>query len=102
MCRLSLAWGKSQTEIEQTVSARDLDEMLRFYRQEPWGSERDNIHAGLIASTFANAFRGKGQKAVTFQDFMLTDRETHRKRETQKTLSWFKAVAKKKKKKNGN
>ena len=88
-----------QTVIEQTVSARDLDEMLRYYAKDPWGSRRDNIHAGLIASTIANAFRGKGGKAMTYQDFMLIDRKEHAQKQTAKTLSWFKAVAKKKKKK---
>ncbi len=83
------------------MGASELMEWQRFWKSEPWGSYRDNIHAGLLASLIVNALRGKGKKPVSYQDFMLVDRDEHRKRETQKTLSWLKSVAKPKKKKNG-
>jgi hypothetical protein len=101
MCRLSLAWGKSQTEIEQNVSARDVDEMRKFYREDPWGSRRDNMHAAFIASVIANVYRAKGRKAISYEDFMLLDREQHGKRKSGQLLDWMKSVAKPKKNKNG-
>lgn len=72
--------------------------MARFYREDPWGSYRDNIHAGIIASMIANAFRSKKGKAITYEDFMLIDRSEHRKKKTSEFLGWLGAVAHKKKK----
>ncbi len=73
LCRLSLAWGMPQSEIESTVSARDLDEMRDYFAVEPWGAWRDNVHAGLIASTICNVNRGKDTEPFTYEDFMLLD-----------------------------
>lgn len=51
----------------------------------PFGDDRNNIHAGLIASTIANVNRGKNQAPSTAQDFMLMPTET---RNAQKTNSF--------------
>lgn len=83
------------------MGASELQEWAKFWQMEPWGPHRDNIHTGILASLIVNALRKRSSKAVTYQDFMLVDREQHRKRKTDETLSWFKAVAKKKKK-NGS
>lgn len=72
--------------------------MVRYFREEPFGSYRDNIHAGLIASTFANAFRKKGTSPVSYQDFMLMDRNEHRKRQSQKFIGMLGKLSKPKKK----
>ena len=37
---------------------------------EPFGEQRADLRAGIIASTIANVNRGKGQKAFTATDFM--------------------------------
>ena len=71
--------------------------MARFYSEDPWGSRRDNIHAGLVASTIANAFRSKKGKAITYQDFMLVDRSDYRKKKTSEFLGWLGKVAQNKK-----
>ena len=84
MCLLSLAWGIPQSDIETSVSARDVDEMARLFRDEPWGPWRDNLHAGLIASTMANAFRGKDTKPYSYEDFMLMSPDESRERREQK------------------
>lgn len=99
MCRLSLAWGIPPTEIEQSVSASDFALMQRYFAHEPWGSWRDNAHAGLIASTVARAFGAK--RELSFQDFMLMDSEAAAEREaqrrkaaTQALIELLKAIAK--------
>jgi len=52
------------------ISSRDFAEWIAYSRLEPWGEERDDLRMGIIASTIANANRGKGQKAYTPQQFM--------------------------------
>jgi hypothetical protein len=83
------------------MGSSELSEWRRFWAIEPWGPYRDNIHAGIVASLIANAFRGKGIKAVSYQDFMLVDRGEHRNKKTTQFLGWLKAVAKPKKKNSG-
>jgi inner membrane protein involved in colicin E2 resistance len=58
---------------------------------EPWGEERADLRAGIIASVIANVNRGKGQKAFTPQMFMPyadtgKDSEEEAQEETRKTL----------------
>ncbi len=52
------------------ISSRDFAEWMAYSRLEPWGEERDDLRMGIIASTIANANRGKGQKPFTPQQFM--------------------------------
>ena len=52
------------------ISSRDLAEWMAFSRLEPWGEERADLRMGIIASTIANANRGKGQKPYKVQDFL--------------------------------
>lgn len=98
---MSLAWGLPQTEIEQSVAARDVEEMAQFYGEEPWGSYRDNIHAAIVASTIRNTFRKKGSRAVDWQTFMLVDKTEHKRGNLSKFVSWMRAMAKPKDDKRG-
>lgn len=82
------------------MPARELDDWAAYWRIEPWGAWRDNLHAGLIASVIANAHRKPSTRALTYQDFMVTDRESHRKRQTEQSLAWMRSVAKPKRKAN--
>ncbi len=52
------------------ISSRDFAEWIAYSRMEPWGEERDDLRMGIIASTIANANRGKNQKPFTPQMFM--------------------------------
>ena len=38
---------------------------------DPWGEERADLRAAMIASTIANVHRDPKKKAFTFGDFML-------------------------------
>lgn len=92
MCRLSLAWGIPPTEIEQEVSAADVDLMLRYYAVEPWGPWRDNAHAGVVAAAVANAFRGEKQRAFSYDDFMLVDEETRERKRAERSAAGANAL----------
>ena len=52
------------------ISSAQFAEWLAYARLEPWGEERADLRAGIVASTIANVNRGKGQKAYNPQDFM--------------------------------
>lgn len=82
--RLSLFWGIPVTEIEQTVSARELTDWARYWAKEPWGQQRDNAHAALVATVIANIHRGERQEPFTLNDFMLLDDESHHEKEAQR------------------
>lgn len=70
-----------------------------FWRTEPWGPKRDNMHAGIVAAALANSFRGKKQQPVTHQDFMFMTADEAAAHRTDKMKNWFFSVAKKKKSK---
>lgn len=53
------------------LSSSQLAEWLAFYQLEPWGEERADLRAGIVASTIANANRSQKQKKpYTPEDFM--------------------------------
>lgn len=58
-------------ELLRRIDARELIEWQAFYTLEPFGDERADLRAGVIAATMANAWRGKGQKAASPQDFVM-------------------------------
>jgi hypothetical protein len=70
MWRLSVAWSTPIYELEN-MSGSLMAEAMAYYSIEPFGANRDNIHAGLICSTIANVNRSKNQKPFTAGDFML-------------------------------
>jgi hypothetical protein len=53
------------------MGASEFDEWARYYAAEPFGSVRDNLHAGIIASVVVNALRKKGRPLITPSDFVL-------------------------------
>jgi hypothetical protein len=47
------------------------DAWMAYYSIAPWGEERGDLQAGIVASTVANCMgRGKGQPAFNPEDFM--------------------------------
>lgn len=57
-------------ELLARVSSRELSEWMEYARMEPFGEERADLRAGIIASTTANLYRKKGKKPLQPQDFM--------------------------------
>ena len=51
-------------------NSRQFAEWQAYYQVEPWGEERADLRAGIVASTIANVNRGKGQKPFKPSDFM--------------------------------
>ena len=49
--------------------SREYAEWRALYELDPWGEERADLRAGIIASTIANVNRGKG-KSFSPGDFM--------------------------------
>ena len=46
---------------------------MAFYRLEPFGAERDNLHAGIVASMVANVNRDTKKRPEPFapHDFLI-------------------------------
>jgi hypothetical protein len=59
-------------ELLSRISSRELSEWQAYYAMEPFGGERDDLQAGLVASTIANVNRDpkKRKQAYTPQDFL--------------------------------
>lgn len=53
-----------------SIPSRLLSEWMAFARLEPFGEERADLRAGIIAATVANVNRGKKDKPLRAQDFM--------------------------------
>lgn len=69
--RLCLALGgMTVRELERRMSAGEFHDWLVYYAQEPFGEDRADLRAGIVASTIANVHRGKGGKAFSPRDFM--------------------------------
>lgn len=79
------------------MPASEMAEWELFYSLEPFGTWRDNMHAGIIASLLANIHRGKSTKRFTPQDFMLLDGETHKRERNLGLMNLMSSVAKKRK-----
>lgn len=84
------------------MSARELHDWTLFWQAEPWGSVRDNLHAGLIAAAVHAPHVRRGKKGPTFKDFMLRDAasaQEERRAQTRSTLASLRVMAKRKKSK---
>lgn len=63
--------GRTVGELEATMTSSEYRHWMAFYQLYPFGPERDNLHAAIIASTVANVHRGRNQQPVKPDDFML-------------------------------
>tara|TARA_Y100001951_G_C11255413_1_gene249052 strand:+ start:868 stop:1122 length:255 start_codon:yes stop_codon:yes gene_type:complete len=57
-------------ELLARIDSRELSEWMAYYELNPFGSVRDDLQAGIIASTIANVNRGKNDKSFAPSDFM--------------------------------
>lgn len=76
---LALALGKTKQELLEQLDNQELIEWQAFYRINPFGLERQDLHAGIVASTVANVNRGK-RKAFKVSEFMPRFLEKQTKR----------------------
>ena len=56
-------------ELLARIDSRELAEWMQFYAIDPFGTQRDDLQAGIVAATIANANSSKG-KAFQPIDFM--------------------------------
>lgn len=70
-----------------------------FYGVEPWGAERDNMHAGIITAMVFNMNRAKEEHPRSFRDFMLKEHDPAAEglEKTRKFVAGLRALAKPKK-----
>lgn len=83
------------------MSSSELTEWMAYYKLEPFGQERDNYHAAMLAAIAVNSNRKKGAPAVPISEFMYKDRYTQKETESQGFLTGLQALAKPKKAKHG-
>ena len=58
------------SELLHRISSRELTEWQAYYGVEPFGEDRADLRAGIVASTVANVFRKSGTQPYKAQDFM--------------------------------
>lgn len=61
--------GIPLAELQQRVSSRDFAEYWAHHQLEPWGLEREDLRAGIVASTIANANRDPKKRAQPYTAF---------------------------------
>ncbi len=83
MLRLALTFGLPPRELLRRLTARELAEFEELYRLDPWGPERGDLAAGIVASTIANVNRDpKRGEPFRPSDFMAyVDREEIERRD---------------------
>jgi hypothetical protein len=67
---------------------------MEYERLEPFGAQRDNFHAAMIATILANAHRDRKRPPVKMADFMYVDEETSRETADMQTLSSLRLLKK--------
>jgi hypothetical protein len=67
---LALALGMTVAQLLRSIDSRELTEWFEYYRLEPFGEGRADLRAGIVASTTANVWRGKGSRPFLPKDFM--------------------------------
>ena len=67
---LARTLGRTLEELGQTCSAQEFGLWQALYEADPWGPLREDLAAGVIASTLANVNRGKDVTPFTALDFM--------------------------------
>ena len=67
---LARSMGRTLDELGRTCSAEEFGLWAALYEVEPWGPLRDDLAAGVIASTIANVNRGKDSPVFKPADFM--------------------------------
>ena len=69
-------------------------EYFAYWLVEPWGAERADLRAGIIAATTANIHRRKGRRAYKPGDFIPKYGEGHAKQTPEDMLGIIEAAGK--------
>ena len=57
-------------EAQARCNSHEFAEEMAYYEIDPWGEDRADLRAGIIASTIANVNRESKRKAFVPRDFM--------------------------------
>lgn len=88
--KLALATGRFVSEIDAYMSSSELVDWMAFDEMYPFGSDRDNLHAAIIASTVANCH---SRRKVKPSEFMVKDEVQEREDNAKKFLTNIRAIA---------
>tara|TARA_R110001606_G_scaffold395627_1_gene568231 strand:- start:14266 stop:14553 length:288 start_codon:yes stop_codon:yes gene_type:complete len=86
-------------ELENRLSARELSEWMAYYSVEPFGTQREDYRAGLIAATVANCAGAGKKRTLQPTDFIpifVQEKQMSfidRKQEQLRQMSIFKGLA---------
>lgn len=53
--------------LQEQLTSHEFSEWQAYYRLEPFGDERADLRAGIVASTVANAHRDRKRRARPFE-----------------------------------
>lgn len=76
------------------MSAREIVEWYAYYQLNPFGPERDNYHAAMIAHIMANQNRRKNAAEIPLSRFMYEDQDTAQRKRDERMLNFFKSRVK--------
>lgn len=76
--------GMTAQELSERMSADEFVEHWTDYRMNPWGEERDDLRAGIVASLLFNINRTKDTAPRSPTDFVLYRYEREDESETRK------------------
>lgn len=58
---LALRMGRTLAELRRSMSVHEFNLWVELYRVDPWGEWRDDLRAGIVASTVANVMTTGGK-----------------------------------------
>lgn len=62
--------GKTVRQLLSEMDSMELTEWMAYDQVEPFGEWRADLRAGIVASTIANALRGRGSRPLAPEDFI--------------------------------
>jgi hypothetical protein len=68
--KLALALGMTVGRLLDEIDSAELTEWMAFYQIEPFGPERGDLNAAIVAQTVANRSRGKGERPYKLNHFL--------------------------------
>ena len=85
--------GRTVSELERDMTEREYLSWVSFYNNTPFGPDRDNWHAGMIAAMIRNTHIQKGAKPASAKDFMWTTPGDRRTQQTTEFIAGMKRLA---------
>ena len=80
---MALALGCTVRELLCRLTARELREWELYYSLEPFGEQRADMRAALIAMTTAQVMGGKKAQKLKLRDFMLYPEPQQEKKQSE-------------------